>query len=140
LIETTITKVKGGSELLGKTADSFSQVVKSTSQVKNLIQEINAASQEQTQGVDQINQAVAEMDKVVQQNAAAAEEGASASEELTAQSHYLNLMVRELEAIAGKAAQHSPETELLVDSRTHKEALAAPPEPLQIEEFKDKET
>ncbi len=101
LIETTISKAKDGSNLVSKTAESFSLVAQSSTKIKDLVAEIAAASHEQSQGVDQINQAVAEMDKVVQKNAAAAEEGASASEELTAQSQQMKTIVNELVAIVG---------------------------------------
>lgn len=105
LIERTITKAKDGSDLVGKTAESFSQVAESSSKIKDLVAEIAAASHEQSQGVDQINQAVAEMDKVVQKNAAAAEQGASASEELTAQSQQMRVMVNELVSLVSNRSK-----------------------------------
>jgi methyl-accepting chemotaxis protein len=108
LIETTITKAMDGSKLVGKSAESFSQVFRNTAKVKGLIGEINSASQEQSQGISQINQAVAEMDKVVQQNAAWAEEGASASQELTAQSQHMKAMVQKLAAIVGHRSNNFP--------------------------------
>ncbi|OGP70531.1 MAG: hypothetical protein A2Y80_03755 [Deltaproteobacteria bacterium RBG_13_58_19] len=101
LIETTVNKVKEGSELVNKTGEAFTQVASSTVKAKELVGEIAAASDEQAQGVDQINKAVGEMDKVVQQNAANAEESASASEELNAQSEQMNGIVGELVAMVG---------------------------------------
>ncbi len=117
LIETTIAKVKGGSDLVTKTADSFSMVAQSTTKVKDLVAEIATASQEQSQGVDQINRAVAEIDKVVQQNAAAAEEGASAAEHLTAQSQHMKIMVNELVGLVGNrgmSLNNKPEETMMV--------------------------
>ncbi|MHB8066677.1 MAG: methyl-accepting chemotaxis protein [Desulfobaccales bacterium] len=102
LIDATIFKVKEGSGLLSKTADSFSQVATSTTKVKDLVAEITTASAELSQGVEQINKAVGEMDRVVHQNAATAEQGASASEELTAQSQHMRTMVSELVEIVGE--------------------------------------
>jgi methyl-accepting chemotaxis protein len=102
LIETTIFRVKEGSGLLSKTAESFSQVGVSTTKVKDLVAEITTASAELSQGVEQINRAVAEMDRVVQQNAATAEQGASAAEELTAQSQQMSHMVENLTAMVGE--------------------------------------
>jgi methyl-accepting chemotaxis protein len=101
LIERTIIKAKEGSDLVSKTAESFSQIAQSSAKIKDLVAEIAATSHEQSQGVEQISQAVAEMDKVVQNNAAAAEEGASASEELTAQSQQMKTMVNELVTLVG---------------------------------------
>lgn len=93
LIEGTVKKVKGGTDLVEKTSKEFIEVAEMASKVAELVQEIAAASNEQAQGVSQVNTAVAEMDKVVQQNAANAEETASASEEMNAQAQELNAMV-----------------------------------------------
>jgi len=106
LIETTIFKVKEGSGLLSKTAESFSQVAASSTKVKDLVAEISTASAELFQGVEQINKAVTEMDLVVQQNAATAEQGASASEELTGQSQQMRNMVNQLVAMVGDLHSH----------------------------------
>jgi methyl-accepting chemotaxis protein len=101
LIEGTVTKVKGGSDLMGKTAEAFAQVAGSTTKVKELVAEIAAASGEQAQGVDQVNKAVAEMNNVTQQTAANAEESASASEELNAQAEQMQEYVSQLTGIVG---------------------------------------
>ena len=99
LIETTVTKVKDGAELVSQTADNLTQVSGSTVKVKELVTEIAAASSEQAQGVDQISKAVLGMDSVVQQNAANAEESASASEELSAQAQYMKRVVGDIIAL-----------------------------------------
>ena len=101
LIEGTVSKVKEGSELMGKTTEVFSQVADSTGKVKELVAEIAAASSEQAQGVDQINKAVNEMNNVTQQTAASAQESASASEVLNAQSKQMRGYVTELTTIVG---------------------------------------
>ena len=101
LIEGTVKKVKGGSDLVERTNNAFSKVAESSSKVGELIAEIAAASNEQSQGIEQTNTAVAEMDKVVQQNAANAEESASASEELNAQAEQTMGIVEELAALVG---------------------------------------
>ena len=101
LIEGTVSKVKEGSDLMGKTAEVFSQVTGSTGKVKELVAEIAAASSEQAQGVDEINKAVNEMNNVTQQTAANAEESASASEELNAQSVQMRGYVAELATLVG---------------------------------------
>ncbi|MFZ5453851.1 MAG: methyl-accepting chemotaxis protein [Thermodesulfobacteriota bacterium] len=107
LIESTVTKVKEGDELVSKTAADFEMVANSTNKAKELVAEIAAASNEQASGISQINKAVSEMDKVVQQNAANAEESASASEELNAQSEQMKGVVGELVALVdGKTSNH----------------------------------
>ncbi len=101
LIEGTVSKVKEGSELMGKTAEIFSQVTSSTGKVKELVAEIAAASVEQAQGVEQINKAVNEMNTVTQQTAANAEESASASEVLNAQAEEMRGYVVALSTLVG---------------------------------------
>ena len=101
LIDGTVKKVKGGSDLVERSSDAFSKVAKSSSKIGELIAEIAAASNEQAQGIEQTNTAVAEMDKVVQQNAANAEESAAASEELSAQAEQMMGVVGELSALVG---------------------------------------
>jgi len=101
LIEGTVNKVKGGSELVGRTAEAFSQVASSSTKMKELVEEIAAASTEQSQGADQINKAINEMNQVTQQVAANAEESASAAEELNAQSEQMKGYVEDLVALVG---------------------------------------
>jgi len=106
LIEDTVNKVKGGSELVATTNEAFKEVAQSATKVGELVNEIAAASSEQAQGIDQTSKATAEMDKVTQQNAANAEESASASEELNAQAEQMKLVVRELVAVVGGDADN----------------------------------
>ena len=118
LIEGTVKKVKGGSELAARTNDAFTKVAESSSKVGELVAEIAAASNEQAQGIDQTNTAVAEMDKVTQQNAANAEESASASEELNAQAEQMTGIVEELSALVGGSRDGTGRQQTL--SREHK--------------------
>jgi methyl-accepting chemotaxis protein len=101
LIEGTVKKIKGGSEIVERTSTEFYQVAASSGKMGELISEITAASNEQSLGIEQINKAVIEMDKVVQQNAANAEESASASEEVDAQAEQMRGVVQELAIIVG---------------------------------------
>ena len=101
LIDGTVKKVCGGTEIVVKTNDNFKQVSQSSSKVGELVGEMSKASNEQAQEIEQVNIAVAEMDKVVQQNAANAEESASASAELNAQAKQLKEIVGELVVIVG---------------------------------------
>ncbi len=101
LIEDTIKKIKGGSDLVAQTNADFSLVAESARKSAELMSEIAAASAEQAQGIGQVTKAVHEMDKVVQRNAANAEESASASEEMNAQAATMQEVVRELVAVVG---------------------------------------
>jgi methyl-accepting chemotaxis protein len=99
LIEGTVDKVKGGTDLVMKTGEAFTLVTSSTGKVRDLVAEITATSQEQAQGAEQISKAVAQMDTVVQQNAANGEESASAAEELFAQAEQMKGIVGGLVAL-----------------------------------------
>jgi methyl-accepting chemotaxis protein len=103
LIEGTIKKVEGGSDLVAETNESFKEVAERTSKVGELVAEISAASNEQAQGIEQVNNAVTEMDKLTQQNAANAEESASASEEMSTQAQQMNTYVHDLVALVGSS-------------------------------------
>ena len=106
LIETTVTKIKDGSNLVSKTNEAFLEVAVNASKVGELVGEISAASSEQSQGIDQITKAVAEMDKVTQETAANAEESASASEEMSAQAEQMKQVTTELMNIIGGSTDH----------------------------------
>ena len=99
LIESTVKKVKEGSDLVNITEREFREVAMSVGKSGDLVGEISAASLEQAQGIEQVNKAVSEMDKVVQQNAANAEETASASEEMNAQADQIKEFVGELQSL-----------------------------------------
>ncbi len=101
LIESTVKKVKEGSELVKRTDNEFGEVTASVGKSGELIGEISAASQEQAQGIEQVNKAVSEMDKVVQENAANAEESAAASEEMDAQATRMKEFVGGLVKLVG---------------------------------------
>ncbi|MCG8530586.1 MAG: methyl-accepting chemotaxis protein, partial [Desulfovibrionales bacterium] len=98
-IDDIIAKIDTGSQIVGSTADEFSQVRDTVGKTGHLIGEIAAASDSQAQGIGKINQAVTEMDHVIQQNAAGAEESAAAAEEMNAQSELMKQMVSDLTAV-----------------------------------------
>ncbi len=106
LIEGTVTKVKGGSEIVDLSSKEFQEVASSIGKSCELVDEITAASTEQAQGIEQVNKAVGEMDKVVQRNAANAEESASASEEMSAQAERMREFVMELKELVGGSTQN----------------------------------
>jgi methyl-accepting chemotaxis protein len=101
LIQTTVTKVKDGTNVVGSTATAFSQVAGRTVKVKDLVGEIATASIEQAQGVDQINQAVVGLNSVTQQIAANAQQCAGSSRELDAQSEQMKGLVLDLGTMVG---------------------------------------
>ncbi len=109
LIEGTTSKIKGGTDLVVKTAEAFRQVTASTAKVRELVEEIAAGSQEQAEGAAQINKAVSEIDQVVQQNAANAEGSAAASEKLSSRSGQMRAIVGELVVLVAGKSTCAPE-------------------------------
>lgn len=109
LIESTVRKVKDGSEVVVKTNSAFSQVADSVLKATGLVGEITAASREQALGIKQVSTAVASMDTVVQQAAVSAEESASLSVEMNTQADTLKEVVARLAVLIGGHEVKSPE-------------------------------
>ncbi|NOQ77287.1 MAG: PAS domain-containing protein [Methylococcaceae bacterium] len=86
LIQTSIQRVRAGTEFVNETGASLSEIVGGVKKVGDIISEIAAASVEQSQGIEQVNQAVSQMDEITQQNAALAEEASAASVSMSDQS------------------------------------------------------
>jgi methyl-accepting chemotaxis protein len=103
LIQTTVERVKAGSQILERTDQEYREVATNEIKVAELVTEISSASKEQSDGIEQINKAVSEMDQVTQRNAATAEESASTSEELSAQSEVMRSTVQRLAALVSGA-------------------------------------
>ncbi|MCP4694120.1 MAG: hypothetical protein GY859_39155 [Desulfobacterales bacterium] len=101
MIEHTIRKVNGGSDLVSNANEAFTRVTKNSTRVGSLIDEIAAASNEQAQGIDQANNAVAEIDIVIRRNSDNAELSAKTSDEMTHQAKNLKVFVDELAIIVG---------------------------------------
>jgi methyl-accepting chemotaxis protein len=74
LIEETITRVDGGSQLVEKAQNQFLKVTEKMGAVANLIKEINNASQEQSIGIAQISSTVSDLDANTQSTAENASE------------------------------------------------------------------
>ncbi len=85
LIQSSVQKVRVGSEYVNETGDALNDIVTSAKKVGDIVSEIAAASAEQSTGIRQVNQAVSQMDEMTQQNAALAEEASAASMSMTDQ-------------------------------------------------------
>lgn len=85
LIQTSIQRVRTGTEFVNETGTSLTEIVTGVKKVGDIVSEIAAASAEQSQGIEQVNQAVSQMDEITQQNAALAEEASAASVSMTEQ-------------------------------------------------------
>jgi methyl-accepting chemotaxis protein len=86
LIQTSVQKVRSGTEFVNETGKSLGEIVTGVKKVGDIVAEIAAASAEQSQGIEQVNQAVSQMDEITQQNAALAEQASAASVSMSDQS------------------------------------------------------
>jgi methyl-accepting chemotaxis protein len=93
LIEGSVSKVEGGSQIAAETESALQDIVEGIVKVTGLVSEIAAASGEQSHGIGQVNQGLGQIDSVTQQNTANAEESAAAAEELSGQAEQLRRML-----------------------------------------------
>ena len=110
LIESSVKKVEGGSQIADKTAEALGEIVNGVGKVTDLVAEIAAASNEQAQGIAEINTALGQIDQVTQQNTANAEESAAAAEELSSQAAALRDMLARFRLAGGRLAPAIPST------------------------------
>jgi methyl-accepting chemotaxis protein len=90
LIETSVSKVQLGSNLVGRAGETMQEIVVAVKRVTDVMNEISAASVEQSTGIEQINQAVTQMDQITQQNAALVEQAAAAASSMEEQGRHLS--------------------------------------------------
>ena len=96
LIESSITAVEKGSDLITKTSLGFSEVVIQAAEVVKLVDDIALQAQGQAASVQQISVGVEQISTVVQMNSATSEESAAASEELLGMANGLKTSVGQL--------------------------------------------
>jgi len=82
LIDTSVEKVQGGSQLVADAGRTMNEIVGSVQRVSDMIGEITAAAAEQSDGIGQVNSAVAQLDQMTQQNAALVEQSSAAAASL----------------------------------------------------------
>ncbi len=87
LIQTSVQKVRSGTEFVNETGKSLNDIVTGVKKVGDIVAEIAAASSEQSQGIEQVNKAITQMDEITQQNAALAEQASAASVSMSEQSN-----------------------------------------------------
>ncbi|CAN0627375.1 methyl-accepting chemotaxis protein [Burkholderia multivorans] len=85
LIESTVTSVTSGSQLVRRAGETMAEIVSNVSNVTTIISEVTHAASEQTRGIQEVNRAVSQLDEMVQQNAALVEESTAAAAALRTQ-------------------------------------------------------
>ena len=93
LIGNTVSKVRGGSELVAQSATALTAIQESAKRVSDTIAEITAASTEQASGIEQVNHAIMQMDSKTQQDSALVEEIAASSASLSEKAKALRELV-----------------------------------------------
>lgn len=93
LIESSISAVEKGTELVNKTSAGFTEAAAKSAEVEKIVETIASQAQEQASAITQISIGVDQVSSVVQMNSATSEESAAASEQLSNQAAALkNLM------------------------------------------------
>ncbi|MCM2552689.1 methyl-accepting chemotaxis protein [Burkholderia glumae] len=93
LIETSVSHVAAGSQLVAGAGTTMDEIVRSVKRVSDIMGEIASASAEQSTGIEQVNVAVAQMDEVTQQNAALVEQATAAAQSMADQAESLRATV-----------------------------------------------
>jgi hypothetical protein len=89
LINTSVSKVEGGSVLVAQAGQTMTEIVSSVQRVTDIMGEITAAASEQSDGIAQVNGAIAHLDQMTQQNAALVEQSAAAASSMKDQARHL---------------------------------------------------
>ena len=89
LIESSVSQVNRGAELVSKAGATMDEVTSSVRRVTTIISDISQAADEQNSGIAQINSAIAQMDDVSRQNAALVDQAAAAAASLEDQARHL---------------------------------------------------
>ena len=94
LIQDSNDRIQGGSELVEKSGDVFSNIVEDIKVLADFISEVASASREQYQGIDQVNRAIVQMEEMTQKNAALVEEVSASSREMNDRIQNLNNQIK----------------------------------------------
>ena len=93
LIDDSMVKVQNGSNLVGETGRSLTEIGESIKLVNEIIGKISISSQEQAEGIDQVSRAAIQMDEMTIQNAALVEQTTATSDNMATEAQQLAEMV-----------------------------------------------
>jgi len=96
MIESSINKIKNGSNIATETAGALDKIVDSVSEAVNLVGSIATSSNEQAASIYQINQSIVQVSQVTQTNSATSQEQAASSEELSSLAESMRDMISKL--------------------------------------------
>ncbi|WEN14772.1 methyl-accepting chemotaxis protein [Rhodanobacter sp. AS-Z3] len=89
LIKDSVEKVTAGSELVGRSGRTLTDIIEGVKKVTDTVADIVAASHEQAAGIDEVSHTVTDMDESTQQNAALVEQASAASRAMQEQAQLL---------------------------------------------------
>jgi len=138
LIQTSVQKVRSGTEFVNETGKSLNEIVTGIKKVGDIVAEIAAASVEQSQGIEQVNQAVSQMDEITQQNAALAEQASAASVSMSDQSSNMSQLLSFFK-VGAHASQPTSTVKTVESTIAPQSASLAAPEPAPIQQSSGKE-
>ncbi|MDR3204458.1 MAG: methyl-accepting chemotaxis protein [Deltaproteobacteria bacterium] len=105
LIESTITNINSGSNMVNHTAENFRQVDEQVTEMARLVAEVAEASKEQSLGIEQISKAVNHLDQVTQANSASAQESSTIASTLNQEESKLQETIYDIDVLVkGKSA------------------------------------
>ncbi len=107
MIDDTLNKVKGGSDLLTHANEAFIKVADSSTSAVALVDRIASSSNEQAKGIEQADNAVRDIDVVIREISEYAEDSAKTSEDMIEQAGKLKMFMDELATMVGAAGEDS---------------------------------
>ncbi len=93
LIESAISAVEKGTELVNRTSVGFNDIATTAAQIQALVQNIATHTEGEASSIEQISIGIDQVSSVVQMNSATSEESAAASEELSSQAVSLKNLI-----------------------------------------------
>lgn len=95
LIESAISAVGKGTDVVNRTSAGFNDVAMKASQIQEIVENIATQTQNEAASIEQISIGIDQVSSVVQMNSATSEESAAASEELSSQAVSLNNLIEQ---------------------------------------------
>lgn len=89
MIETSLSKIKSGTDLADKTSEQFTSIAAETAKAAELLNVVAKEAEEQAAALADVDRSVSQISSSVQNNSATAEETAASSEELSGQAQLM---------------------------------------------------
>jgi methyl-accepting chemotaxis protein len=141
ILESSLSRINDGVELVEKAKESFTRLVATSDQVTEIVGDITEASRSQTHEIQDIHQSIALVDKVTQENSLEAAETENISRDLNKEAGLLNDTIKRvtqvLEGTGSPLPSRERPTEALdLGSAQKKAKRTKSPSSHEIEELK----